>query len=174
MVLETLDAAFHYPMDHSFVIQNFSAIQYSRVVKPLQEATLQYSFVPAEPFAGRPFGLAINVAYRDMEGNFFREAVYNETVNIIELDEGFDGETFFLYIFLAAGAVLLLFLGQQTLASLGRKRGGSRIETGTSSSQSGVGDDGIDYDWIPKSTLSELNKSPKRSPRRSPRLRKGE
>jgi translocon-associated protein subunit alpha len=65
MVIETVEAAFHYPMDHTFVIQNFSAIQYFKVVKPQQQATVAYSFIPAEPFAGRPFGLSINLAYRD-------------------------------------------------------------------------------------------------------------
>jgi len=175
MLVEKVEAAFHYPMDHSFVIQNFSAIHYSKVVKPLQQATVAYSFVPAEPFAGRPFGLSINLAYRDVDGRIYVDSVFNETVNIIEVDEGFDGETFFLYLFFAAGAVLLLVLGQQALASVGKRRGasGSRSETGTSkNAASTVSDDGIDYDWLPKETLNELNKSPKGSPRRSPRLRK--
>merc|ERR1712071_184401 len=35
MLIESVEAAFHYPMDHTFVIQNFSAIQYGKVVKPL-------------------------------------------------------------------------------------------------------------------------------------------
>lgn len=46
-------------------------------------------------------------------GNQFYEGVYNETVNIIELEEGLDGETFFLYLFLGACGVLLLVVGQQ-------------------------------------------------------------
>nr|CAG4648924.1 EOG090X0ETF [Polyphemus pediculus] len=174
MLIESVEAAFHYPMDHSFVIQNFSAVHYSKVVKPLQQATVAYSFVPAEPFAGRPFGLSINLAYRDMEGRIYSDSVFNETINIIEVDEGLDGETFFLYIFFAAGIVLLLVLGQQALASMGKRRGGGpRLETGTTrNNTSTVSDDGIDYDWLPKEALNELNKSPKGSPRRSPRLRK--
>nr|CAG4646616.1 EOG090X0ETF [Macrothrix elegans] len=172
MVIETVEAAFHYPMDHTFVIQNFSAIQYFKVVKPKQQATVAYSFIPAEPFAGRPFGLSINLAYRDSEGRAFRDAVFNETINITEVDEGLDGETFFLYLFLAAGVVLLLVLGQQALSSMGKRRGGSRLETGTSRASGSVSDDGIDYDWLPKETINQLNKSPKGSPRRSPRLRK--
>jgi len=171
MIIETVEAAFHYPMDFSYVIQNFSSIQYSKIVKPHQQATVSYSFIPAEPFAGRPFGLSVNLGYRDAEGRIFSEAVFNETVNIIEVDEGFDGETFFLVLIFAAIAILLLLLGQQTLSSFGKRRGGSRIETGTKGASS-VSDDGIDYDWLPKTTLNELSKSPKSSPRRSPRLRK--
>lgn len=75
-------------MDFTFYIQNFSAIAYNREVKPTQEATLAYSFVPSEAFAGRPFGLNINLAYRDVSGNSFQEAVFNETVQIVELEEG--------------------------------------------------------------------------------------
>ncbi|CAA9994590.1 unnamed protein product [Nesidiocoris tenuis] len=117
-VLETLDASFRYPMDFNFYIQNFTTLAYERTVKPSQEATLFYSFVPAEAFAGRPFGLSVNLRYRDVSGNQFYEGVYNETVNIIELDEGIDGEMFFLSIFLGACAVLLLVLGQQLLLSV--------------------------------------------------------
>nr|CAG4643541.1 EOG090X0ETF [Ilyocryptus agilis] len=172
MIIDSVEAAFHYPMDHSFVIQNFSAIQYGKVVKGGQQATVAYSFIPAEPFAGRPFGLSINLAYRNANGHMFSESVFNETVNIMEVDEGLDGETFFLYVFFAAGIVLLLVLGQQALASMGKRRSSPRLETGTSRNTGSVSDDGIDYDWLPQSTINELNKSPKGSPRRSPRLRK--
>lgn len=87
-MLETLEASFRYPMDFNFYIQNFSAFVYNRQVSPSQEATLAYSFVPSEAFAGRPFGLNINLNYRDASGASFQEAVYNETVQIIELEEG--------------------------------------------------------------------------------------
>jgi translocon-associated protein subunit alpha len=87
-VLETLEASFRYPMDFTFYIQNFSAIAYNKRVLPSHEATLAYSFIPSEAFAGRPFGLNINLAYRDSSGNGFQEAVYNETVQIVELEEG--------------------------------------------------------------------------------------
>lgn len=71
MMIDSVEAAFHYPMDHSFVIQNFSAITYGKLVKPKQQATVAYSFIPAEPFAGRPFGLSINLAYRDSVSKIF-------------------------------------------------------------------------------------------------------
>ena len=50
--------------DVSHHIQNFSAIPYQKQVKPGQEASVFYSFVPADAFAGRPIGLTINLAYR--------------------------------------------------------------------------------------------------------------
>jgi translocon-associated protein subunit alpha len=69
-ILETVEASFRYPVDFSFYIQNFSTIAYNRAVKPNHEATLAYSFIPAEAFAGRPFGLNINLNYRDLVRTF--------------------------------------------------------------------------------------------------------
>jgi len=173
-VVDTIDASFRYPMDFNFFIQNFSAIGYNKVIKPDHEATFHYSFLPAEAFAGRPFGLHINLAYHDAAGNGFTEAVFNETVQIIELEEGLDGETFFLYVFLAAGVVLLLVIGQQTLLSVGKKRPAKKaapVETGTNNPNN------VDYEWLPPQTLASLNKeksqkSPKAGKQQSPRQRK--
>ena len=38
------------------------------------------------------------------------DPVFNETVQIVEFDEGFDSEVFFMYVFLVAGTFLVLFL----------------------------------------------------------------
>ena len=48
---------------------------------------------------------------RDAEGNFYFDPVFNETVQIVEFDEGFDTEVFFMWVFIVAGALLVLFLG---------------------------------------------------------------
>jgi translocon-associated protein subunit alpha len=64
--LENLDASFRYPQDYSFHIQNFSSAAYNKLVKPKEQATLSYSFYVDESFAGRPFGLTINLGYRDV------------------------------------------------------------------------------------------------------------
>ncbi len=37
--------------------------------------------------------------------------MFNETVQIVEFDEGFDTEVFFMYVFMATGAILVIFLG---------------------------------------------------------------
>lgn len=143
-------------MDFNYYIQNFSAIAYNREVKEDTEATVSYSFMPSESFAGRPFGLNIAINYRDSSGNPFTEAVFNETVLITELDEGLDGETFFLYVFFAAIVVLLLVLGQQFLGTIGKKKRSQNIrkqvETGTSNNTD------VDYDWLPAQTLRTLRK----------------
>lgn len=178
-LVESLDASFRYPQDFSFHIQNFTAAVYNRVVEPKRQATFDYAFTPNEAFAGRPFGLVINLNYKDADGNVWQNAVYNDTITVNEADEGLDGETFFLYLFLVAMVVLLLVAGQQFLGSFSRKHLGS----GTSSAVKGVSEPGvemgtqtvgsngdIDMSWIPTQNLVTLSNSG--SPKQSPRQRK--
>ncbi|XP_002736132.1 translocon-associated protein subunit alpha-like [Saccoglossus kowalevskii] len=162
--VETMDASFRYPQDFSFYIQNFTTFRYDVTVQPEKQATFEYVFTPNEAFAGRPFGLVLNLNYKDAEGTVFQDAVYNETINIFEIDEGLDTETFFLYVFLIAIVVLLAVGGQQLLTNFGKKKRPAKqtIEIGTQNHSD------VDYDWIPKETLAGMNKT---SPRRSPRRR---
>jgi len=157
MVVDSMEASLRYPMDFTFHLQNFSAINYVKTVKSKQQATVAYSFIPADAFAGRPIGLTINLHYRDAAGNFFIDPVFNETVQIVEFDEGFDTETFFMYVCMFGLSVLCLFLVFNYLSG---KKGGSRpkpVETGTN------GND-VDFEWIPKSNLRTPG-SGKTSPR---------
>lgn len=90
-------------------------------------------------------------------GVSYNEAVFNETIQIIEIDDGLDGETIFLYIFLIACIILTLVGGQQLLSSLGRKSRSSitrkaPVEMGTSNPNN------VDYDWLPKETLNRISK----------------
>ena len=110
MIVDSMEASLRYPMDFTFHLQNFSAINYVKNVKAKQQATVAYSFIAADAFAGRPIGLTINLHYRDSAGNFFIDPVFNETVQIVEFDEGFDTETFFMYVCMFGLTVLLLFL----------------------------------------------------------------
>lgn len=155
-VVESVEASFRYPQDFNYFIQNFSAIAYNREVKPGNEATVSYAFMPSDTFAGRPFGLNIALNYRDVNGIQYSESVFNETVQIIELDEGLDGETFFLYVFLAAIVVLLLVVGQQFLVgSVGKRKRTfvtRKVETGTNNPNN------IDYDWLPEETMKVIRK----------------
>jgi len=159
-----MEASFRYPQDFSFYIQNFTNLRYDRVIEASRQATFEYAFQISETFHARPFGLVVNLNYHDGEGKQFIDAVFNETISIVEPDEGLDGETFFLYVFLIAVAVLVLVGVQQMLAGFSKKRLSKpkpAVEMGT---QNNKGD--VDYDWLPKETLSELNKSPRQSPGR--------
>merc|ERR1712098_445021 len=166
MIVDSLEASLRYPMDFTFHTQNFSAVTYSKTVKPKQQATVAYSFIPADAFAGRPIGLTVQLNYRDAAGNFFIDPVFNETVQIVEFDEGFDTETFFMYVSLAGSAVLLLFPAFNSLTGGSKKKASARsraaVETGTGK------DDDVDYEWIPQSALRTPGSS-----KTSPRQRKG-
>ncbi|RUS80858.1 hypothetical protein EGW08_011377 [Elysia chlorotica] len=168
--VENMEASFRYPQDYTFFLQNFTAMTYNSVIEPQKQGTFEYGFIPNEAFSSRPFGLSVILNYKDAEGAVFQSAVFNETVQVVEPDEGLDGETFFLYVFLAAIVVLLLVGVQQLVSNFGRKRltkPRQPVEMGTQNSD-------VDYDWLPKETLQSLNKSPKRSPKpkQSPRQRR--
>ncbi|XP_028659793.1 translocon-associated protein subunit alpha isoform X2 [Erpetoichthys calabaricus] len=161
-VVESLDASFRYPQDYQFYIQNFTALQLNTLVQPQRQATFEYSFIPAEPMGGRPFGLVINLNYKDLSGNVFQDAVFNQTVTITEREDGLDGETIFMYVFLSGLGLLVVVGLHQLLESRKRRRPTTKVEMGTSSHND------VDMSWIPQETLNQINKA---SPRRSPRKR---
>uniref|UniRef100_A0A3Q2Y9E2 Translocon-associated protein subunit alpha n=1 Tax=Hippocampus comes TaxID=109280 RepID=A0A3Q2Y9E2_HIPCM len=159
--VDSLEATFRYPQDFQFYVQNFTALPLSTVVHPGAQASFEYSFIPAQPMAGRPFGLVILLNYHDTEGIVFQTAIYNQTVTIIEKEEGLDGETVFMYIFLTGLVALMLFAMYQVLESRTKKRIPVKLEKGTG----GMND--VDISWIPQETLNVMNKaSPKTSPRK--------
>ncbi|XP_066934887.1 translocon-associated protein subunit alpha-like [Clytia hemisphaerica] len=162
--IQTIDASFRYPQDYNYFIQNFTAISYNSVVEPGSEATFRYSFFPHESYGGRPFGLTILMFFKDTDGNQYGAGVFNETVTLKELDENFDGETFFLYVLLVAVALLVVF-GINYVVSNKFKRSSSKpkTETGTTNDKNDV-----DYDWLPKTT-TDFKASPRRQ---SPRQRR--
>lgn len=165
-VVESLDASFRYPQDFQFYIQNFTALQLGVLVPPGRQATFEYSFIPAEPMGGRPFGLVINLNYKDSNGNVFQDAVFNQTVTVTEREDGLDGETIFMYVFLS-GLGLLGVVGLHQLLESRKRRRPAKVEMGTSSHND------VDMSWIPQETLNQIMQSrrDKASPRRSPRKR---
>lgn len=121
-------------------LDQFTSVPYNRLVKPKQEVTLSYQFFVADFYTPRQYGLNVNLYYRDAvsthisTNNLFSfpnltlfnpqekqylSPVFNETINIVELDEGLDTETFFLFIVLAALAALALVGAYQLLGNFG-------------------------------------------------------
>jgi len=168
-VINSIDGSFRYPQDYSYHIQNFSTLQFNKIIEPEREATFEYMFQPSETFSSRQFGLVIKINYKGSDNKAFSNAIFNSTITIMEPDEGMDGETFFLYIFLAAIVVLCLVIAQQFFSSITKKarRSGKSNYTSTASKlSSGSGSDNdIDYEFIPKENLQSINKSPRSSPR---------
>uniref|UniRef100_A0A671XB06 Translocon-associated protein subunit alpha n=1 Tax=Sparus aurata TaxID=8175 RepID=A0A671XB06_SPAAU len=150
-VVESLDASFRYPQDYQFYIQNFTALQLGTVVPSGRQATFEYSFIPAEPMGGRPFGLVINLNYKDSNGIVFQDAVFNQTVTITEREDGLDGETIFMYVFLSGLGLLVVVGLHQLLESRKRRRPAPKVEMGTSSHND------VDLSWIPQETLNQIS-----------------
>lgn len=159
-IVTAIEASFRYPQDFSYYIQNFSVAYYETYISPDTQLSFTYNFRPSESFYARPFGLTMNLYYKDTEGNDYRNAVFNGTVNIIEVEEGFDTQTFFMYVFMVSGLALLMFIIHYVYTTV--RRGGKTtakrpVETGTQSK------DDVDYQWLPEGAI------PKKSPRASPR-----
>jgi translocon-associated protein subunit alpha len=161
-VVESIDGSLRYPQDFTYYIQNFTLLRSEKVLQPGLESTFEYLFMPSETFNGRPMGLVVLLNYRNNEGKRFQNVVFNQTINFVDSDEGFDGETFFLYIFLGAILVLLAFLAYQYLLSHRVIRTTSKSSSQNVGTQQTKGN--YDVDWIPKHHLTQ-NRSPKKSPR---------
>lgn len=116
-VVESLAASLRYPQDFNYHIQNFSTVVYNRLVKPTHEATFSYALIVNEALSERPFGFLVNLQYRDATGKRFASAAFNQTVNIVEFDDGLNLQTLFIYVFLASLAFGILFAIYSFLAS---------------------------------------------------------
>jgi len=164
-IVRHCDASFRYPLDFSYHIQNFTTVRYDRLVQPKQEATFDYAFIPSDAYTGRPLGLVVNLYYEDVEGSYFINSVLNDTVTITEDESSFQTETYFLYMILAGFVLLILFMVQHFLSKFTRKSSPiyqPTYEVGTNKNE-------VDWQWIPRSHLETIKKSPKMG---SPRSRK--
>jgi len=146
LYIDALDASFRLAGDYNSVIQNLSAIPYTRKLTTGQEASLFYQFHVDNVFSGMPVGLEVSLMYHDTEGKVYREAVFNSTLTVEEPEVSFDAETFFLYVFLSAAVVLGIVLLLQCMS--GNKRPSGRTETGTK-------DGDVDYAWLPSTVLKQ-------------------
>jgi len=168
-IVRSSDVSFRYPMDYSYHVQNFTQARYERAVKPKQEATFDYAFIPSEQFAARPMGLVVNLYYSDSEGKIFVSNVFNQTVNILEDESGFNTETGFLFLMFVGILAVIFFFAQHFLGKFSRKAGITKkrpaVEVGTSNKKGEV-----DFEWIPR---NHINHNDKKSPKPgSPRVKK--
>uniref|UniRef100_A0A4D5RCL2 Translocon-associated protein subunit alpha n=1 Tax=Ixodes scapularis TaxID=6945 RepID=A0A4D5RCL2_IXOSC len=147
-VLDTMDASFRYPMDFSFYIQNFTTIGYNKVVKPKQQATLSYSFFASQSFSARPFGTHGQPDVpRRRRGPPTWTAVFHETVEVVEVDEGLERRDV-LPVHVswrrALGAAgWWLASSSWDLVSKKRAAPKQNVEMGTQNWYD------VDYDWVP-------------------------
>lgn len=174
-IIDGLEGSFRYPQDFNYYLQNFTDARFDKTVTPNQEVTLYYTFTPSEMFSARPLGLSILLHYKDTDNNLYMDALFNDTITISEPDEGLDGETFFLYVLMAAVLVLIVVAAHHLLthkkirSKIMKSKPRPQLETGTQN----TGD--VDLDWLPMEHIN--NSSPGRSPssrkeKRSPQNRR--
>jgi translocon-associated protein subunit alpha len=85
--VDSMEASFRYPQDYNFYLQNFTAMTFGSAVEPKRQGSFEYGFVPNEAFSSRPFGLVVNINYKDANGKMFQTSVFNETIQVTEPDE---------------------------------------------------------------------------------------
>lgn len=169
-IMTGISGSFRYPQDYSYYIQNFTSLPLNKMIDAGKEGSFVYEFMAAEMAAGRPFGLVLELNYKDTEDNLYLDTIFNKTVTVQENEEGVDAETFFMYVVLTSLLALAVF-GLYTVAASKSKK----IKRATSSKshvpvELGTTGGNVDYSWIPQDTLKKMNKgSP--SPRRTPRNR---
>uniref|UniRef100_A0A8D1HSQ6 Translocon-associated protein subunit alpha n=1 Tax=Sus scrofa TaxID=9823 RepID=A0A8D1HSQ6_PIG len=161
-LLSSVFNIWRFPEDFQWKVKGFSSLSSRQCVKPSQLMLFQFQFECLFPL-GIVNPLSVwNMNLTSVHGNVFQDAVFNQTVTIIEREDGLDGETIFMYMFLAGLGLLLVVGLHQLLESRKRKRPIQKVETGTSSQND------VDMSWIPQETLNQINKA---SPRRLPRKR---
>jgi len=168
-IITHIDGSFRYPQDYSYVIQNFTTLAPNKLIGAGKEGSFSYAFTPGEMAGNRPFGLTLVVNYKDVEGNFYQDAVFNQTVQVEENMDDVDTETFFMYLMLAGIGSLFVLGLYHAVGSKGKKskRPAAGAQSGANGFEMGTANGPVDYEWIPKETLQVLQKTP--SPRSSRR-----
>ncbi|KAA0190105.1 Translocon-associated protein subunit alpha, partial [Fasciolopsis buskii] len=106
--LDLLEGALHYPGYYEYHIQNFTKIRLQNTLEPGQEGSVLYKFRPALELVGRPFDLSIVVHYHDENGVHYTHRLFNQTVNLYEVEEGVDTQMLFLCVLVAAVSIAVL------------------------------------------------------------------
>lgn len=165
--ISTMDASFRYALDFSYTLQNFTSYPYNRVVEPNQETTLGYTFFVSEQYAARTYGFTVNLLYSDKDGVQYQNTVFNETVTLVEIDEGLDSETFFLYILLAGFFALICYGLNQLYIKfvLPTRRSTSKPKV---EQERPTNTKEVDYDWLPPSMVANLKKTSTSSKKTAP------
>lgn len=158
--VKALDTSFRYAQDFSYVLQNFTSHPYNRVVSPSQETTLGYTLYVSDQYAPRTYGFVVNLLYSDKAGVQYQNTVFNETVSLIEIEDGVNFESFFLCIVLAGFLALVGYgLNKLYLKYVNPSRRSApkpRVEVDKNSN---INNNDVDYDWLPQTMVANLKKT---------------
>jgi translocon-associated protein subunit alpha len=156
----SISASLRYPSDWRYFIQNYTQVEVSVTVKPGEQHSFLYRFMPDPMLEAREFGLSAQVFYHDQEGNNFTSYFYNSTVSLIESSESIDAQTLFTYVGIVGVAGLVLFVIYKAVGDKKKTKRAPKLETGTQNTD-------VSEEWLegtharPKSPKG--NKSPTKS-----------
>jgi len=127
--LTAIGAHLHSPFDYNYYIQNFTYREVNSLIEAGEEGSIEYSFTPDKSLEPLEFHLSLALYYNDTAtGQFYRNAIINGTIELIDVSSGFDVKTLFQYILAFAGLGLAAYIGLNLTGSLNK---GGVIERGT-------------------------------------------
>ncbi len=132
---------------------------YNVSVLPDQSSTFLYKFKPDQRLEPREFGVVVEVFYLNEQNDTFATTFFNQTVSLVEVEQGFDIQYVFTVITLLVIVALGGFAVYQKLEG-GKTETKKSVKTpvaaaATSASPSSPAT--VDRSWIPKDVL-ELEK----------------
>ena len=174
--IHSILGSLRHPQDASHIIENFTTLVIDQSVLPGVRTAYDYEFIVGELYLPRPYGLMIEVRYKSVKEENeveFGHAVYNNTVKLLEVVELLDTETFFMYVFMVTGLIILAFLMHYvwTLTSSGRKHQAKSAKKEQQSSAQVLAQDdadksaGVDYSWVSPGAMQGMGKKSPRSPK---------
>jgi len=157
----SISGSLRYPTDWRYFIQNFTKLALSTIVKPGEQISFLYQFLPDPLLEPRDFGFSGQVFYHDSESGNFTSYFYNSTVSLIESSEGIDAQALFTYVGIIGVAGLILFVIYKAVSDKKGKRP-QKFEVGTQSKEVTVDDEWLEgTNAKPKS--SKVSRSPTKS-----------
>jgi len=165
-----ISGSLRYPPDWKMYIQNFTKQAVGVLVFPDEQFTFSYLFRPDAMLEPREFALAAQVFYSDNENRNFSTYFYNDTITLLEVNEGFDIQLLFTYVGILAVFILVAFFAYTAVAKAAKKSGVGRrnrvVETGTKTP-------GADDEWL-EGTFADAKFTGKNKPQspKSPRTDK--
>ena len=98
--VKSVDGSYRFPQDFRYHMQNFSTNVVNTTVPAGEQATFMLKFETHASFDPREIGLVINVNYVDADESLFRDAVFNDTVSIMDADSTIQTSTILSYTLL--------------------------------------------------------------------------
>lgn len=120
-LLKHIEGSLRHPQQFSYVIQNFSSMEFYQPLEPGMDSTFLYKFKTHDWFEPKIFGFQLNLHYIDTDENVYQDAVYNDTITVVESPDSDAGKVFLFYVgsIVVAGLVGMIYYQRQFAESSG-------------------------------------------------------